>query len=164
MTDIDRRQFTLYTLGALVLPSVTGCGLSEHRNAGESPESIENPLSEAKLITKPFEYSAEVTHNDIHDLEWESEKTFKHVKAHFDDKGLIGCFQDAYQASYDFHTHMHSPFEEDWARTREALDILAPSYERLYEASRETELASYADEVDSWYQSLRYGIVPEREG
>lgn len=168
--ELNRRQFSAYALASLVLPAVTGCGTKDEKPgsmsvSGSEPMMSSDELQTLKTPEREFIYDVEITHNDIHDLEFSAEDIYKRVKWHHSEHGVIvACFKDAYQAAYDFHSHMHSPFEEDWARTREALDVLSPAYVRLDEATRDTELRDYYKTLDDWYHNLRLGVDPEYMG
>jgi hypothetical protein len=154
MDQMDRRDFAKFVIGTLSLP----CLFTSELSRSEAP----NEASVDKLVipARKLVYSSEITHNDIHELEFASERVFDRVKTyHSNERLVVVNFKAAYQASYDFHSHMHSEFEDDHARTREAFDRLIPVFERLDDSTRKSETRHYFDELHEWFLALRAGIV-----
>ena len=157
MSQMDRRDFAMLLLGGFALPTLLASTIS--RDAGE----LLAPRDTDKLVVPPkvFTYSSEITHNDIHELEFASQQVFDRVRTyHSGERLVLANFKAAYEASYDFHSHMHSPWESDHARTREAFDLLVPVFERLDDSTRKSETRHYFDQLHDWLMNLRADIVP----
>lgn len=158
MQQIDRREFTGIILSSIILPGIVASPVGD---SSLKPDQFNEPLlEEARMPAIDFKYSSEITHHDIHELEYASEQVYRRIKTyHSDDRLVASTFKEAFQASYDFHSHMHSEFEEDHARTREAFDLLVPVFERLDDSTRKKDVRHYFEELKGWYENLKIGIV-----
>lgn len=69
------------------------------------------------------------------------------------------AFENAFKAACDFHTHMHTEDECNFAKTVEALKPVTAAFNALADATCDHATNRYFEEIDGYYGNLEYGLL-----